>query len=73
MRVKKIVCIIFFFALISFPSLGLAQNEETKNTELVELKQQILELQRRMDEMNNEYENEIKAFCLLYTSPSPRD
>ena len=73
MRVKKIVCIIFFFALISFPSLGLAQNEETKNTELVELKQQILELQRRMDEMNNEYENEIKALKEKVEKLSPAE
>jgi hypothetical protein len=61
MRVKKIVCIIFFFALVGFPSLGLTQDKGGEKTELAELKQMILELQRRMDEMKNEYENEIKA------------
>jgi len=61
MQVKQIVCIIFFFSLIGFPSLGLAQNEETKNTGLAELKEQILELKRQMDEMKSKHENEIKA------------
>jgi hypothetical protein len=41
--------------------LGLAQNEETKNAELAELKQQILELQRQMSGMKSENEKEIKA------------
>jgi hypothetical protein len=61
MQVEQIVCIIFFLSLISFPSLALAQNKGTENTELAELKQQILELQRQMKEMKSKHENEIKA------------
>jgi len=61
MQVKKIACIVLFLTMIGFPSLGLAQNEETKNTEFAELKEQILELQRQMNEMKSKHENEIKA------------
>jgi len=61
MQVKKIACIVLFLAMIGFPSLGLAQNKETKNTGLAELKEQILELKRQMDEMKSKHENEIKA------------
>jgi hypothetical protein len=61
MQVKQIVCIIFFLSLISFPGFGLAQSKGTENTELAELKQQILELKRQMDEMKSKHENEIKA------------
>ena len=64
MQVKKIVCIVFFFALIGFPSLGLAQDEGSEKNELTELKQQILELQRQMNEMKSKYENEIKESLL---------
>ena len=61
MQVKKIVCIIFFFTLMSFASLDFARDNESEKSELSELRQQILELQRQMKEMKSKHENEIKA------------
>ncbi|MGB2809058.1 MAG: hypothetical protein WBC22_15045 [Sedimentisphaerales bacterium] len=73
MRVKKIVCIIFFFALVGFPSLGFTQDKGSENIELAELKQQILELQRQMDEMKSKHENEIKALKEKVEKLSPAE
>jgi len=73
MQVKKIVCIVFFFALIGFPSLGLAQDEGSEKNELTELKQQILELQRQMNEMKSKYENEIKELKEKVEKLSPAE
>ena len=61
MRVKTIVCIIFFFTLTGFFHMGFAQDEGSENSELAELRQQILELKRQMDEMKSRHEDEIKA------------
>ncbi len=73
MQVKQIVCITFLFALISFPSLGLTQDNGSKKNELAELKKQILELQSRMDEMKNRHENEIKALKEKIEKLSPAE
>ena len=73
MQVKKIACIVLFLVTICFPSLAFAQNKETAKTELAELKQQILELQNRMDEMKKEYENEIKALKEKIDKLSPAE
>jgi hypothetical protein len=42
-------------------NISFAQDKETKDAELAELKQQISELQRQMQEMKGEHEDEIKA------------
>jgi hypothetical protein len=47
--------------LIGFPGLGLTQDTGGEKAELSELKQQILEMQRQMNEMKNKHETEIKA------------
>jgi len=41
MQVKKIVCIIFFFALMIFISAGFAQDNESEKAELAELKKKL--------------------------------
>ncbi len=61
MQVKKIFCLLFLLATIGSSSMGLAENNETENPELVELKQQILELRRQMNEMKLKHETEINA------------
>jgi len=61
MQVKKIFCLLFLLATIGLSPMGLAGNNETENPELVELKQQILELRRQMNEMKLNHETEINA------------
>ncbi len=61
MQVKKIFCLLFLLATIGSSSMGLAENNETENPELAELKKQILELKRQMNEMKLKHETEINA------------
>ena len=61
MQVKKIFCLLFLLAAIGSTSMALAGNNETENPELAELKKQILELRRQMNEMKLKHETEINA------------
>ncbi len=61
MRVKMMICMVLFLVMIGFSTVGLAQNIQTKDTDLGELKQQMLELKHQMDEMKRQHEMEIKA------------
>ncbi len=61
MQVKKIFCLLFLLAAISSSSMALAENNETENPELAELKKQILEMKRQMNEMRQMHETEINA------------
>ena len=60
MYVKKILCVVLFCVTIGFPVAGLAENKKTENSELEQLKQQMLELKRQMDEMRTKHQIEIK-------------
>ena len=64
MQVKKRFCLLFLLATIVCSSIGFAGNKETENPDLKELRQQILELKRQMNEMNKmkqKHEIEINA------------
>ena len=61
MQVKKIFCLLFLLAAIGSSRMALAGNNETENPELAELKQQILEMKRQMNEMKLKHETEINA------------
>jgi len=61
MQVKKIFCLLFLLATIGSSRMVLAENNETENPELAELKQQILELKRQMNEMRQMHETEMNA------------
>ena len=55
MQVRKTICVLFLFATVGMSNVGLAQDKETKDAELTELKQQIIELQRQMHEMKGDH------------------
>jgi len=61
MQVKKIFCLLFLLAAVGSSSMALAGNNETENPELAELKKQILEMRRQMNEMKLKHETEINA------------
>lgn len=61
MRIKKLVCVLFLFATVCMSNVGLAQDKETKDAELAELKQQIIELQRQMHEVKGKHESQINS------------
>ena len=61
MQIRKVVCMLFLFATVCMSNVGLAQDKETKDAELVELKQQIIELQRQMHEIKGKHESEINS------------
>ncbi len=61
MKTRKTICVFCLFATIGLSNISFAQDKETKNAELAELKQQITELQRQMQEMKGEHEDEIQA------------
>jgi hypothetical protein len=61
MQVRTMICVVCFFTTLSSASICVAQNDQTENTTLVELKQQMLELKRQMDEMKKEHESKVNA------------
>ena len=61
MQVKKIFCLLLLMVVIGSSGIGFAGNKETENPELKELKQQILEMKRQMNEMQQKHETEINA------------
>jgi len=61
MQIRKVICVIFLFATMCMSNVGFTQDKETNDAELEELKQQITELQRQMQEMKGEHEGEIQA------------
>ena len=61
MQIKKIVCVFFFFAAVGASNVALAVDRQADNAELSELKQQLIELQRQMEEMKGKHESEISA------------
>jgi hypothetical protein len=67
MRVKTVAYLICFLMPLALPSAGLAQKKQTDNRELEHLKQQILELKRQL----NEIENERKAKALRQEIEKP--
>jgi len=54
MQIRKVVCMLFLFATVCMSNMGLAQDKETEDAELAELKQQIIELQQQMHEMKEQ-------------------
>jgi len=54
MQIRKVVCMLFFFATVCMSNMGLAQDKETEDAELAELKQQVIELQQQMHEMKEQ-------------------
>jgi len=54
-QVKKIFCLFFLLATIGSSNIGFAGTNETENPELQELKQQMLELKRQMNEIGISY------------------
>ena len=78
MQVRKIICVPFLLATIGLSNAGLSQNNETENTDLAELKQQILELKGRTDEMQEKHQIEIRALeeqigKLSQPAPAPKE
>lgn len=61
MQVKMIICVVCFLTTVGLPSVCIAQNDQTENTALVEIQQQMLELKRQMDDMKREHEMEVGA------------
>ena len=61
MQIRKVICVIFLFAIVCMSNVGLAQDKETKDAELAELKQQVIELQRQMQETKGKHESEINS------------
>ncbi|MBN2316941.1 MAG: hypothetical protein JXM79_23645 [Sedimentisphaerales bacterium] len=61
MQVRKIVCVLFLFAAVGISNVALAEDRQAKDTELAELKQQLIELQQQMQEMKGKHESEINA------------
>ena len=61
MRIEKIVCVLFLFAAVGISDVCLAQDIQTKDAELAELKRQIIELQRQMHEVKVKHESEINS------------
>jgi len=54
MQIRKVVCMLFLFATVCMSNMGLAQDKETEDAELAELKQQIIELRQQMHEMKEQ-------------------
>jgi len=61
MQVKKIFCLLFLLAATGSSGMALAGNNEIENPELAELKKQILEMKRQMNEIKLKHETEINA------------
>jgi hypothetical protein len=59
MKVRKIICVLCLFAATCLTDISFARDNETRDTELTELKQQVIELQQQMHEMKGEHENQI--------------
>ncbi len=60
MRVRTVICTVSLCVMIGFPIVVHAQNKDSENSEFNELKEQILELKRQMNEMKTKQELEIK-------------
>jgi len=61
MQVRTMICMVILLATIGFPIMSLARDKETDSSDLAELKEQILELQRQMNEMKKLHDLEIGA------------
>ena len=61
MQFEKVVCVLFLSIAVSVSNVALAEAGPTKDGELAALKQQLLELQRQMNEMKGKHETEINA------------
>ena len=61
MQIKKVVCVLFLFAAVGISDVCLAQDTQMKDAELAELKQQVAELQRQVQEIKGKNEGEIQA------------
>lgn len=61
MQFKKTIYVLFLLVTTGLSGVGFAGNNGAENPELAELKRQILETQRQMDEMKRKHESEIKA------------
>ena len=59
MRIKTLVCLLFLFTVVGISGASIAQDRETKDAEITELKQQIIELQQQMQETKGKHEAEI--------------
>jgi hypothetical protein len=61
MRVKTMICVVYFLTTIGFASTCVAQSDQTENATLADIHQQMLELKRQMDEMKRKHESEVRA------------
>ena len=61
MQIKKIVLVLLLFAAAGISSVSVAGQTETRDADLAELKQLVIELQRQMQEMKEKHESEIQA------------
>jgi len=61
MQVKKMLCVFFLFAAVGISNVAWAQASQANDAELAELKQQLIELQRQMQEMKGKHDSEISA------------
>jgi len=61
MQFKKTIYVLFLLVAAGLSGVGVAGNNGTENSELAELKQQILEMQRQMEQMKRKHETEINA------------
>lgn len=62
MQIKRVsVCVLFLFIVMGISKGVHAGDRQTNDAELAELKQQLIELQRQMQEMKGKHESEINA------------
>jgi hypothetical protein len=61
MQIEKVICVLFLFVAVSVSKVSLAEDGQAKDAELAKLKQQLVELQRQMNEMKGKHETEINA------------
>ncbi len=61
MPIKKIVCVLFFLATAGISNVALAVDESARDAEFAQLKQQIIEMQKQMLEMQGKHDSEINA------------